>query len=172
MKGSDQCSAGKGDWWYCIYQDKQDFAEVAAKDGRHYKMLLKEIEIKAIRWCRLAVCVKTHPALAPGLWRVCQIKVKAGSRVNTLQYAPSWAAQWYLKHQLHSSRSTVISKSETISVCVYSILDSWVNLPSVAYPFSFFFKWCFMCFYNGNYFCIRLKNTHVKCSLNPPVQPQ
>lgn len=52
-----------GPWWW--------------RDGREYKMLLKEIEIRAIRWCRLAVCVKTHPVLAPLL---CRAHVKSKSK--------------------------------------------------------------------------------------------
>lgn len=55
------------------------------KDGGEYKMLLKEIEIRAIRWCRLAVCVKTHPALAPGLRRAC---VKSKSK-RTAGWTPT-----------------------------------------------------------------------------------
>lgn len=57
----------RGDWWFI----KKAGVLQRWKDGGEYKMLLKEIEIRAIRWCRLAVCVKTHPALAPGLRRVC-----------------------------------------------------------------------------------------------------
>lgn len=88
------------------------------KDGGEYKMLLKEIAIRAIRWCRLAVCVKTHPALAPGL---CWTRVKSKSNWT----AGRKPASTHCPQQLRGIWSTnhtapeVLFQSEMVSVCVW-----------------------------------------------------
>lgn len=77
----------KGQWCFYVKDRKQNSGVGVQRwnDGREYKMLLKEIEIRAIRWCRLAVCMKTHPV--PALWdllNTCQIKAGLHSKQHTL----------------------------------------------------------------------------------------
>lgn len=120
------------------------------KDGREYKMLLKEIEIRAIRWCRLAVCVKTHPALAPGLRRA-HVKSKSKWSVRRTACTPAGSSGAsdapITRHQ--KKKKCCYFKAEPpspplplLQSLVGHILDSWVNLPSVVYPSKS--RWCFM----------------------------
>lgn len=105
------------------------------------------MEIRAIRWCRLAVCAKTHPALAPGLWW--RVKSKSSRTAG-------WTARTVLSSS-GASNAPITQRQECcyfkaklfLSVFVHTI-RSWVNLPRVAYPPKP--RWCFMrVFYSGNF---------------------
>lgn len=113
-------------------------------------MLLKEIEIRAIRWCRLAVCVKTHPVLAPGL---CWASVKSKSK-QTAGWTPT---SMHDPQQLRVIKApiTLLQKYYYLKVSLFLSVsvDSWVNLLSVAYTSWFFYRakvMFYMSFYSGN----------------------
>lgn len=129
-------------------QKKRGFAEVKRWRGIEYKMLLKEIEIRAIRWCRLAVCVNTHQALAPGRCRAC---VKSKSNWMEGEHPP---ARMHCPQQLrgiwstnHTALEVLLFQSEAVSVYVWKHIGFMGQFAQsgVSLQIPLELKWCFMC---------------------------